>query len=356
MRKILFVDRDGTLVREPEDFQVDRLDKIRLVEGVIPALLTLRMSGYSLVMVTNQDGLETGAFPKADFRLTHDFMIDLFASQGVGFEATLICPHVPEDRCFCRKPATGLLTEYLKDPSIDWQHSAVVGDRDSDLGLATAIGVRGYKLTTGGGNWTWNAVCQDLISRPRVASITRKSTETAISVTVNLDGTGKTSIATGVGFFDHLLDQLGRHSNIDISINVAGDLHIDDHHTIEDTGIALGNALRRALSDKFAIGRYGFSLPMDECRAEALIDLSGRAVTRIQIPFSYDRLGNLASEMIPHFFESLCSSAGINLHLTVSPGNNHHMAEAGFKAVARALRQAVSLTDPGKIPSSKGML
>ncbi|TWW12181.1 hypothetical protein E3A20_03330, partial [Planctomyces bekefii] len=191
---------------------------------------------------------------------------------------------------------------------------------------------------------------------PRIASLTRKTKETDIQVTINLDGTGKTDIDTGIGFFDHMLDQLARHSNIDIALKVVGDVHIDDHHTVEDTGIALGEAIRRALSDKVGIGRYGFTLPMDECRAETLIDISGRAVTRVQIPFSTDRLGNLATEMIPHFFESLSGGAGLNLHITVSPGNNHHMAEACFKSVARALRQAVALSDAENLPTTKGLL
>lgn len=356
MRKILFVDRDGTLIKEPHDFQVDRLEKIRLVEGAIIALQRLREHGYSLVMVSNQDGLGTPSFPREQFAHVQDFVLSVFASQGVVFEDILICPHLPTDYCDCRKPKTALLTKYLKDTLIDWQRSAVIGDRLTDVELADAIGVRCYHLNTGGGCWTWHKLAEDLICQPRLATVKRQTNETKITASINLDGTGNAQVKTGLGFFDHMLEQLARHSRIDLSLELTGDLHIDDHHSIEDTAITLGEALRKALSDKRGIGRYGFSLPMDECRAEALIDLSGRSFTTVEIPFTAERVGQLASEMIPHFFSSFAQAAGMNLHLTVTPGNNHHMAEAGFKAFARALRQAVARTDSWELPTTKGTL
>jgi imidazoleglycerol-phosphate dehydratase/histidinol-phosphatase len=356
MRKILFVDRDGTLIKEPDDFQVDQLEKVRLVEGAITALHRLRRFGYSLVMVSNQDGMGTPSFPRDRFTEVQSFVLDIFASQGVIFDDILICPHVPTDHCACRKPRTGLLIKYLKDRLIDWDRSAVIGDRQTDIELAQAIGVRCFHLKSGGGSWIWDKIADELILKPRSATIERRTKETQISISVNLDGSGESHVETGLGFFDHMLEQLARHSNINLSVKLSGDLHIDDHHSIEDSGIALGEALRKALSDKRGIGRYGFSLPMDECRAEALIDLSGRSFTKIEIPFTVERIGHLATEMIPHFFTSFAHAAGMNLHLTVTPGNNHHMAEASFKAVARALRQAVARTDSWDLPTTKGLL
>jgi imidazoleglycerol-phosphate dehydratase/histidinol-phosphatase len=356
MRKILFIDRDGTLVKEPEDFQVDRLDKVKLVEGVIPALLRLQNHGYLLVMVSNQDGLGTASFPYAMFQPVHDFILNVFTSQGVTFLDILICPHFKGDDCPCRKPKTGLLIPYLRDASIDWERSAVVGDRPSDVELANALGVKSYHLNTGGGPWTWEKISSDLINQPRLASVKRQTKETVISVEINLDGSGISHVNTGIGFFDHMLEQLTRHSGIDLTVSIKGDQHIDDHHSIEDAGITLGSALRKALSNKVGIGRFGFCLPMDECRAEALIDLSGRSFSKIAIPFTTDRIGTLATELVPHFFESLATSAGMSLHITTSQGNNHHMAEASFKAFARALRQAVAIATPGQLPTTKGVL
>jgi len=356
MRKFLFVDRDGTLIEEPDDFQLDRLDKIRLVEGVIPALLKLKESGYLFAIVSNQDGLGTTTFPHEHFQPVHDFIANLFASQGIHFTDTLVCPHFSSDHCACRKPKTGLLTSYLKDKTIDWACSAMIGDRTTDVALAEAIGVRGFQLNTGGGPWSWASIATYLTTQPRQAWVQRRTKETDIKVKVNLDGSGQTNIQSGIGFFDHMIEQLGRHSNIDINLEIDGDLQVDEHHSIEDAGLALGEAIRQALSDKYGIGRYGFCLPMDECRADALIDLSGRSVTKVSIPFTTDRLGDFATEMVAHFFESFASAAGMNLHVRVTDGNNHHMAEASFKCVARALKQAIALTDQGKIPSTKGQL
>lgn len=356
MRKVLFIDRDGTLIEEPSDFQVDRCDKVRFVEGVIPALLKLKAVGYRFVMISNQDGLGTATFPTDSFQSPHTMILDLFRSQGLVFDDVLICPHLPTDGCECRKPRLGLLVKYLKDPLIDWNRSAVIGDRSSDMQLAEAIGVQGFQLATGGGPWTWQGISTTLTTVQRTAVVQRTTNETNILVRVNLDGSGKTSIATGLDFFDHMLDQFGRHSGIDLDCSITGDYHIDDHHSVEDAGLALGEAMRCALSDKVGIARYGFVLPMDECRAEALLDFSGRCVARIKIPFTNHTVGDMTTEMIPHFFHSWAHAARANLHITVSAGNQHHMAESAFKAFARATRQAVSLSDRGGLPTTKGVL
>jgi len=356
MRKILFVDRDGTLVVEPEDCQIDRIEKIRLLPGVIPALLSLREAGFEFVMVTNQDGLGTSAFPRGDFERAHSFILDLFASQGVFFSDVLICPHLPFEGCSCRKPHTGLLTRYLKDPSIAWDFCAMVGDRETDMQLASALCIKSFLISPLNRDNGWTQISEDLLSTPRRTVYERKTGETSVKVSINLDGAGVYAIHSGIGFFDHMLEQLSKHSLIDLRVDVKGDLKVDSHHTIEDTAICVGRALRQALSDKVGIERYGFVLPMDECRAEALIDLSGRPYACIKVPFSTDRIGDVPTEMIEHFLETFAMSASLTLHLTVSEGNNHHMAEAAFKSLGRALRNAVNR--PGKVglPTTKGTL
>ena len=353
-RKILFVDRDGTLIEEPADFQVDSLSKVRLLPGVIPALLDIQANGFGLVMVSNQDGLGTPSFPEEDFRPAHDLVMHLFASQGVEFEQVFVCPHMPEDRCECRKPRTGLLTRFLAATDIDLEHSAVVGDRKSDLELADNIGVQGL-LIGDNSSTDWSEIADQLCRSDRTARVERKTRETSIAVAVNLDAEGRTKVSTGIGFFDHMLEQIAKHGGFRLELETVGDLDVDEHHTVEDTAICLGQALRDALGDKRGIGRYGFTAAMDESAARSAIDLSGRGVFVFSGRFPRDSVGGLSIEMVEHFFRSLAESIGAALHLEVSGQNAHHMVEACFKSVGRSLRQAIR-TEGSELPSTKGVL
>lgn len=354
---ILFVDRDGTLVEEPEDFQLDRLDKLRFVPGVIPALLKLRDAGYQLVMVTNQDGLGTPAFPQADFDGPQQLMMQVLESQGVSFREVLIDASLPSDNAPTRKPGIGLALHYLKDRTIDWSRSAMVGDRETDNGFARNMGVRAFQLSApeSGRDWDWPAIAHELADAPRTAIVERITRETRIRVEVDLDRVAEPSIATGLGFFDHMLEQIGKHGGFALSLKCDGDLHIDEHHTIEDSALALGQALREALGSKRGIGRYGFTLPMDETLATAALDFSGRPYLVFEGEFQRERIGDMPTELVAHFFRSLCESAGINLNLQVRGDNDHHKVEACFKAVARTLRQAIK-REGSELPSTKGLL
>jgi len=357
MSAILFVDRDGTLIEEPADFQIDRFDKLRFVPGVIPALLKLREAGYEFVMVTNQDGLGTDAFPQADFDGPHGLMMQVFESQGIVFRDVLIDSSFPADNAPTRKPALGLMQGYLRDRSIDWSRSAMIGDRETDMAFARNLGVRAFQLKTAqfGGDWDWPAIAHALVSTPRVATVERNTRETRIQVRVDLDHAVDPQASTGLGFFDHMLEQLGKHGGFALELRCDGDLHIDEHHTVEDCGLALGQALKQALSDKRGIGRYGFTLPMDESLASAALDFSGRPYFVFEGRFERERVGELPTELVPHFFRSLCETAGLNLHLKVDGENDHHKIEACFKAVARALRQAIR-REGSTLPSTKGVL
>ncbi len=357
LRPILFVDRDGTLIEEPDDHQVDSFDKLRLVEGVIPALLRLRDAGYELVMVTNQDGLGTAAFPREDFDGPHALMLQVFATQGIVFREVLIDISLPADNATTRKPGLGLVLHYLKDRDIDWTRSAMVGDRETDNAFARNLGIRAFQLRTAefGGEWDWTGIAHALVDAPRVARVTRNTRETRIEVEVDLDRAAEPRVRTGLGFFDHMLEQLGKHGGFALALRCEGDLHIDEHHTIEDSALALGQALREALGGKRGIGRYGFTLPMDEALASAALDFSGRPCFRFDGSFQRERVGDVPTELVPHFFRSLCEGAGLNLHLKVDGDNDHHKAEACFKAVARALRQALR-REGRELPSTKGLL
>ncbi len=351
-RKILFVDRDGTLIEEPADCQVDSLEKVRLLPGVIPALRDIQDCGYSLVMVSNQDGLGTPSFPEVDFQPAHDLVMHIFESQGVRFDEVFICPHLPQDSCACRKPRTGLLTRFLAANDLDLEHSAVIGDRTTDLELAENIGVRGILID---GATDWTAVADQLCRSERTARVERKTRETAITVAVNLDAEGRTEVSTGIGFFDHMLEQIAKHGGFRLHLETRGDLEVDEHHTVEDTAICLGQALRQALGDKRGIGRYGFTVPMDESEARSAIDLSGRGAFVFEGQFPRDRVGELSVEMVEHFFRSLAESLGAALHLEVRGENTHHMVEACFKSVGRSLRQAIR-AEGKELPSTKGLL
>lgn len=357
MTPILFVDRDGTLIEEPADFQIDAYEKIRFVRDVIPAMLKLRDAGYQFVIVSNQDGLGSEGYPQASFDGPNDLMLQIFASQGIVFRDVLIDGTWPHDNAPTRKPGIGMMLPYLQDRSIDWARSAMVGDRPTDIQFAQNMNIRGFQLRTAqfGGEWDWNGIAHELADAPRRATVQRNTRETRIRVEVDLDRTAEPQTHTGLPFFDHMLEQIGKHGGFALSVQAEGDLHIDEHHTIEDTGLALGQALREALGDKRGIGRYGFTLPMDETLASAALDFSGRPYFVFEGEFKRERVGDMPTELVPHFFRSLCDASGLNLHLSVRGDNDHHKVEACFKALARALRQALPRHGTA-LPSTKGAL
>jgi imidazoleglycerol-phosphate dehydratase/histidinol-phosphatase len=353
MTRIVFIDRDGVLIEEPADEQIDAYEKLRLIEGVIPALIKLRDAGFEFVMVSNQDGLGTPAYPRESFEGPQALLLQILASQGIFFREVLIDDHFLTDNSPNRKPGIGMVMHYLRDRSIDLAASAMVGDRETDLQFASNLGVRGFRLGTD--FYRWNDIAHALANAPRTASVERATRETRIRVTVDLDRSADPRVQTGHGFFDHMLEQLGKHGGFALEVNCDGDLHIDEHHTVEDCALALGSALKAALGDKRGIARYGFTLPMDEALASATLDFSGRAHFVFDGQFPRDRIGDFPTELAAHFFRSLCETAGLNLHLSVRGDNAHHMVEACFKVVARALRQAIR-RDGGDLPSTKGVL
>jgi imidazoleglycerol-phosphate dehydratase/histidinol-phosphatase len=335
----LFIDRDGTLIEEPADSQLDSLAKVRFMPGVFAALAEAARRGYRLVMVTNQDGLGSARFPHAAFAEAQQFILDTFSSQGITFEAVLVW---------------GLVRQYLREHQLDSQASVVIGDRDTDLEFAANLKVRGISVRRHGApHETWAAALQELIARR--AQLLRETNETRIEVRVNLDAALPLQVATAIGFFDHMLEQLARHGGFALELTCRGDLDIDEHHTVEDCALALGEALRRALGSKAGIARYGFLLPMDEAEARVAIDLSGRAFAQFSGRFPRETVGALPTELVPHFFRSLAEALGAAIHVSVTGENTHHMIEACFKGVGRALRQALR-REGTELPSTKGAL
>jgi len=365
MRRIAFIDRDGTLIEEPADFQIDAYAKLRFVPGMVRGLQQLQEAGFELVMVSNQDGLGTDAFPRETFEGPHALLMQLLESQGIHFREVLIDPSLPEQGSPDRKPGVGMVMHYLRDRGVDLAQSIVVGDRETDLAFAGNLGARGFRLAADG--YDWPAIVREVVGRPRRAEVERQTRETRIRVSVDLDSRGDAEVATGLGFFDHMLEQLGKHGGFALRLHCAGDTHIDEHHTVEDCALALGQALRQAVGDKRGIGRYGHALegeaatpidlvlPMDETLVRAALDFSGRPYFVFDGAFPRERVGDLPTELVPHFFRSLCETAGLNLHLQVRGDNAHHMVEACFKATARALRQALSRQGLD-LPSTKGSL
>ncbi|MGH8250541.1 MAG: bifunctional histidinol-phosphatase/imidazoleglycerol-phosphate dehydratase HisB [Steroidobacteraceae bacterium] len=351
----LFIDRDGTLIEEPTDGQVDSFEKLRFVPGVIPALMRLRDAGFRFVMITNQDGLGTLAFPDDRFQGPHRLLLQILETQGVPFDDALICPHRAGEGCGCRKPNTGLVEKYGRQKPFQHARSAVVGDRATDLQLAERLGIRGFLLVTSDPG-AWEAVANELTAhRPRRARAERATRETRVDAQIDLDRDRPVTIQTGIGLFDHMLEQVALHGGFSLALRCQGDLHVDEHHTVEDCALAFGQALREALGDRRGIGRYGFVLPMDEARASVVLDLSGRSYARFDGKFERERVGGLPTELVPHFFRSLGDALGAAIHVELRGENSHHMVEACFKGVGRALRQAIRI-EGAALPSSKGLL
>ncbi len=362
MKKVVFVDRDGTIIREPKDRQIDSLEKLEFRPGIIEGLRLLADSGFFLVMATNQDGLGTKRYPREKFRIVQGKILRLLAGEGIRFEKIFVCPHRAEESCRCRKPRTGLVEPYLRASHIDLAHSAVLGDRETDVEFALNIGCRAVRLN--GGRPT-NAdyaakdpldACRFIARLSRTAALRRTTGETDVIVSVALDGTGRSTVATGIGFFDHMLDQLAHHSGIDLSLTVRGDLEVDEHHTVEDAGIALGEAIRQALGDKHGIER--FAAPLDEALADVALDLSGRALLSSDFRFKRERVGDFPTELVEDFFRAFADGLRATIHIRCRGRNDHHKIEAIFKAVARAINNAVRINPSrrGILPSTKGVL
>ncbi len=352
MKKAIFIDRDGTLLREPADEQIDSLEKVEFVPGAISGLKALTGLGYELVMASNQDGLGTPAFPEDTFRPAQNLLLNTLRGEGVVFDDILIDRHFPSDNSPCRKPGTGMFGKYL-DGSYDLASSWVIGDRETDLQLAANLGVKGLQV----GPMSWAGIVETIRSSERSAVVQRKTAETDISLQLDLDGKGPSSVDTGLKFLDHMLSQLVTHGGISLQLCCKGDLEVDEHHTMEDVGIALGEALRKALGDKRGIDRYGFALPMDESRALVLLDFGGRSELVWDVEFTREYVGDVPTEMFKHFFKSLSNAMQANLYVQARGENNHHLAEGIFKAFARSLKQAVRRNVFSyDLPSSKGLL
>ena len=356
MKRILFIDRDGTLIEEPADEQIDSFEKLRFTKGVFRNLgFICKNLDFKLVMVSNQDGLGTPAFPENTFWPVHRFVLQALEDEGIVFDEQLIDRHFPEDNAPTRKPNTGLVEKYMNNPEYDIAGSYVIGDRETDAQLARNIGCKA--LILGRDGMTWDKIAEILFAGERTAEVKRTTKETDISVKVNLDGSGKCDIDTGLGFFDHMLEQIGKHGMMDLSIRTRGDLHVDEHHTIEDTALALGECLLKALGDKRGIERYGYCLPMDDCLCSVALDFGGRPWLVWDAEFHREKVGEMPTEMFLHFFKSMSDAARMNLNVKAEGTNEHHKIEGIFKALARALKMAVHRDIfHYELPSTKGTL
>ncbi len=365
MKKILFIDRDGTIIKEPEeDYQIDSLEKLEFLPGAISNLKKIREElDFLFVMVTNQDGLGTESFPEDTFWPAHDKMLKTLEGEGVVFDEILIDKSFAHENLPTRKPETGLLKHYIDGP-YDLKNSLVIGDRPTDIQLAKNIGSKVIfknENTNDAADFTtdsWDEIYNYLRLPDRKSAINRKTNETDILIELNLDGSGKTDMKTGLGFFDHMLDQIGRHAGVDLKIHVKGDLNVDEHHTVEDTAIALGEAFLSALGDKKGINRYGFLLPMDDALAQVALDFGGRPWLVWDAEFNREKVGDLPTEMFFHFFKSFSDASKCNLNIKVAGDNEHHKIEAIFKALAKCIKMAIKRNENelNKLPSTKGLL
>lgn len=379
MKKVLFIDRDGTLICEaPPDYQLDSFEKLKFYPGMFTWMRKIAQElDYELVMVTNQDGLGTAQFPEDTFWPVHNFVMKSLDAEDIHFEAVYIDKTFPAENAPTRKPGTGMLVDYLNNPDYDIANSYVIGDRITDVQLAKNMGCKAIwikeDVNLGGAEiqdsaaalqetialetLSWQAIYEFLKLDQRIIHHERNTNETKISIDINLDGTGKTNISTGLAFFDHMLDQVGRHSGIDLAITTKGDLHIDEHHTIEDTGIALGEAIAKALGNKMGIARYAFVLPMDDCLAQVAIDFGGRSWMVWDAAFKREKIGDMPTEMFYHFFKSFSDAAKLNLNIKAEGDNEHHKIEAIFKALAKTIKAAVKRDSTNmQLPSTKGLL
>ena len=373
-KRALFIDRDGTLVIEPPvDYQLDSFDKLEFYPKVIRNLYFIRKQlDFEWVMVTNQDGLGTPSFPEETFWPVHNLIMKTLKGEGVAFEDILIDRSFPEDNSPNRKPRTGMLGKYLSG-DYDLENSYVIGDRPTDMELAYNLGAKGIWLHEAGDTdeellarmpqrpvlitSDWDQISEFLFAGERMTEIHRVTKETDVYIRLNLDGTGDTHIATGLGFFDHMLEQIGKHAGMDLTIQVKGDLQVDEHHTIEDTALALGEALRKALGDKRGIERYGYTLPMDDCLCSVVLDFGGRPWLVWDVDFKRERVGDVPTEMFLHFFKSLSDAARMNLNIKAEGQNEHHKIEGIFKALARSLKMAVRRDIYHyNLPSTKGLI
>ena len=356
MKRILFIDRDGTLIEEPADEQIDSFEKLRFLPGVFRNLHFIRQRlDFDFVMVSNQDGLGTASFPEETFWPVHRFILQTLEGEGITFDDILIDPHFPEDNAPTRKPQTGLVRKYMENPEYDIANSYVIGDRETDRQFARNIGCKSLILSDEG--MTWDKISELLFAGERIAEVRRATHETDIYIRLNLDGTGKADISTGLGFFDHMLEQIAKHGMMDLTIHTKGDLHVDEHHTIEDTAIALGECLQKALGNKRGIERYGYTLPMDDCLCAVALDFGGRPWLVWDADFSRERVGDMPTEMFLHFFKSLSDASRMNLNIKAEGQNEHHKIEGIFKALARSLKMAVRRDIYHyELPSTKGML
>lgn len=356
MKKILFIDRDGTLVCEPEDEQVDAFEKLKFVDGVFRNLSFIRQHlDFRFVMVSNQDGLGTPSFPEETFWPVHNFILQSLKGEGIVFDDYKIDTHFPNDMSPMRKPNVGMLTEYIDNPEYDIPNSYVIGDRETDRKLAENLGCKA--LILGDNGMTWDKIAEILFAGERVAEVRRTTKETDIYVRIDLDGSGKCDISTGLGFFDHMLEQIGKHGMMDLTIHTKGDLFVDEHHTIEDTAIALGECIWKALGDKRGIERYGYCLPMDDCLCQVALDFGGRPWLVWDAEFHREKVGEMPTEMFLHFFKSLSDAARMNLNIKAEGTNEHHKIEGIFKALARSLKMAVKRDIYHyELPSTKGTL